>query len=198
VTGLQHPVPFPPVPERPHPLTHQLVASLRDLAALKRAEAEQCERTAAMLERELLDGQLPALATGGQGRRRSSAAAAASAGTARASNGRRTTAPGPAADGRVGRRPARRDVGGQASAGRQPTARQAAIVELLDSDPTRVWSPREIAASTGLNASSVRTFLQMLSAQQAIARSGVGRYQARSAAAGGRGRRGGRIAATTS
>jgi hypothetical protein len=180
------------VPERPHPLTHQLVTSLRDLAALKRAEAEQCERTAAMLERELLDGQLPTNAAGGAGRRRGTARVVEPAGGGRTANGRRTGTGRASTAGRAATRRAGAD--GQATGGRQPTARQAAIVELLQSDPTRVWSPREIAASTGLNASSVRTFLQMLSAQQAISRSGVGRYQARSAGASGRGRGGARTA----
>ncbi len=160
------------MPDRPHPLTHQLVASLRDLAALKRAEAEQCERTAAMLERELRDGRpLASTVDAALGGRREAGA------DGRTAPSRRSTGRG------------RSGAGGAASA-RQPTARQAAIVELLESDPTRVWAPREIAASTGLNASSVRTFLQMLSAQQAIARSGVGRYQAQSAQARGRARRG--------
>jgi hypothetical protein len=149
------------------------VASLRDLAALKRAEAEQCERTAAMLERELREaGPLATAVDAALGGRRAANA------DGRPADGRRSTGAG-------------RSGGSGSAAARQPTARQAAIVELLESDPTRVWSPREIAASTGLNASSVRTFLQMLSAQQAIARSGVGRYQAQSAQARGRARRSG-------
>ncbi|MFN0088732.1 MAG: hypothetical protein ACKVWR_00460 [Acidimicrobiales bacterium] len=135
--------------------TQQVVDSLRELAARKRAEADQCDQTAALLERDMQD------------------AAASGRGAKSPTNGR-----SPA------KKPAER-AAAKKDAPRRRGSHREAIISLLQKEPARRWTPKDVAAATGINASTVRTSLQALHRDNAISRPDSGSYSA-AAAAGGR------------